>query len=105
MLQQCSTFAKSESPTGDRDSDNGSFHPINPLHLIEWVEGSAVDEAIASLAIESLTADELNDRIKPKTPIKTGGWWVRGVNWRTGEPMGNRYGQGKPDKPHQGEGG
>jgi len=70
-------------------------------HVTEWVEGSVVDETIARLAIESLTADELNERIKPGTPIKTGGWWVRGVNWRTGEPMGNRYGQGKPDKPHQ----
>ena len=70
-------------------------------HLNEWVIGSAVDETIARLAIESLTAAELNERIRPQNPIQTGGWWVRGVNWRTGEPMGNRYGQGKPDKPHQ----
>jgi putative DNA primase/helicase len=69
-------------------------------HLNEWVIGSAVDETIARLAIESLTAAELNERIRPQTPIQTGGWWVRGVNWRTGEPMGNRFGQGKPDKPH-----
>lgn len=70
-------------------------------HRNEWVIGSAVDEIIARLAIESLTAAELNERIRPQNPIQTGGWWVRGVNWRTGEPMGNRYGQGKPDKPHQ----
>ncbi len=69
-------------------------------HITEWVEGSGIDETIARLAIESLTADELNERIKPATPIKAGGWWVRGVNWRTGEPMGNCYGQGKPDQPH-----
>ena len=73
---------------------------INPAHLAEWVEGSAVSEEIAQLNIESLSADELNERIKPATPIQTEGWWVRGVNWRSGEPMGNRYGQGKPAKPH-----
>ena len=73
---------------------------LSEAHITEWVEGSGVDGTIAQLAIESLTADELNERIKPATPIKTGGWWVRGVNWRTGEPMGTRYGQGKPDKSH-----
>jgi KaiC/GvpD/RAD55 family RecA-like ATPase len=74
---------------------------VSEAHLNEWVTGSAVNKSIATLAIESLTAAELNERIRPQTPIQTGGWWVRGVNWRTGEPMGNRYGQGKPDKPHQ----
>jgi KaiC/GvpD/RAD55 family RecA-like ATPase len=74
---------------------------VSEAHLNEWVTGSAVNKSIATLAIESLTAAELTERIKPQTPIQTGGWWVRGVNWRTGEPMGNRYGQGKPDKPHQ----
>ena len=69
-------------------------------HITEWVTGSGVDEAITRLAIESLTAEELTERIKPQSPIKTSGWWVRGVNWRTGERLGNRYGQGKPDKPH-----
>lgn len=77
------------------------YNNINPAHLTEWVEGSAVAENIAQLAIESLTTEELNERIQPKNPIKTGGWWVRGVNWRTGVPMGNRYGQGKPDELHQ----
>ncbi len=77
-----------------------SDRAINPAHLSEWVEGSGVLEAIAQINIESLTADELNERIKPATPIKSEGWWVRGVNWRTGEPMGNHYGQGKPAKPH-----
>ena len=88
------------SPTPGATSNSSGDRAINPSHLTEWVEGSAVDEAIARLAIESLSADELNDRIRPASPIKTGGWWCRGVNWRTGEPMGNRYGQGKPDKPH-----
>jgi putative DNA primase/helicase len=87
-------------PTPGANSNSSGDRTINPSHLTEWVEGSAVDETIATLAIESLTADELNERIRPATPIKTGGWWCRGVNWRTGEPMGNRYGQGKPDKPH-----
>jgi putative DNA primase/helicase len=73
-------------------------------HLVEWCKGSAVDEAIARLNIESLTAEELNERIRPKEPIKTGGWWCRGVNWRTGERAGNWYGQGKPDKAHHPEG-
>jgi len=73
-------------------------------HLAEWCEGSAVNEAIARLNIESLTDKEFNERIRPKEPIKTGGWWCRGVNWRTGVFMGTWYGQGKPDKPHHPEG-
>jgi putative DNA primase/helicase len=73
-------------------------------HLTEWCEGSAVNEAIARLNIESLTDKEFNERIRPKVPIKTGGWWCRGVNWRTGVFMGTWYGQGKPDKPHHPEG-
>jgi putative DNA primase/helicase len=77
---------------------------INPKHLIEWVEGSAVNEAIASLNIESLSVKEMNEHVRPKEPIKTGGWWCGGVNWRTGMPMGTWYGQGKPDKPHHPEG-
>ncbi|MGB3266229.1 MAG: DUF3854 domain-containing protein [Microcoleus sp.] len=90
-------------PTGsDSASQNSTF--ISPKHLAEWVEGSAVSEAVASLNIESLTAKELNERIQPKEPIKTGGWWCRSINWRTGAKTGNRYGQGKPDKPHQPEG-
>ncbi|HEY9743953.1 MAG TPA: DUF3854 domain-containing protein, partial [Coleofasciculaceae cyanobacterium] len=78
-----------------------SDRAINSAHLSEWVEGSRVSEKIARLNIESLTAAELTERIRPKTPIETGGWWVRGVNWQNGEPMGNRNGQGKPDKPHR----
>jgi putative DNA primase/helicase len=77
---------------------------LSTKHLAEWCEGSAVDEAIASVNIESLTAKELNERIRPKERIKTGGWWCRGVLWRTGERAGNWYGQGKPDKSHQPEG-
>jgi putative DNA primase/helicase len=90
-------------PTGE----NSAFPKFNAFirkHLTEWVEGSAVSEAIASLNIESLTVTELNERIRPKEPIKTGGWWCRGVLWKTGERAGNWYGQGKPDKPHQPEG-
>ena len=87
---------------------NGQFSStakyLSSKHLAEWCEGSAVNEAIARLNIESLTAKELNERIRPKEPIKTGGWWGRGVNWRTGEWMGTWYGQGKPDKPHHPEG-
>lgn len=69
-------------------------------YLAEWVNGSAVNEAISNLNIEALTVEEMNERVKPRNPITTGGWWTRGVNWRTGELMGNRYGQGKPDQPH-----
>jgi putative DNA primase/helicase len=90
-------------PTGE-NSAFLKFNPFIPKHLTEWVEGSAVSEAIASLNIESLTVKELNERIRPKEPIKTGGWWCRGVLWKTGERAGNWYGQGKPDKPHQPEG-
>ena len=90
-----------------KDSSNNSSFPasifVSQKHLTEWVEGSAVSEAIARLSIESLTATELNERIQPKDPIKNDGWWCRGVNWQTGAKMGNRYGQGKPDKPHQPE--
>jgi putative DNA primase/helicase len=77
---------------------------LSSKHLIEWCEGSAVNEAIARLNIESLTDKEFNERIRPKEPIKTGGWWCSGVNWRTGVFMGTWYGQGKPDKPHHPEG-
>jgi putative DNA primase/helicase len=77
---------------------------LSNKHLAEWCEGSAVNEAIARLNIESLTDKEFNERIRPKVPIKTGGWWCRGVNWRTGVFMGTWYGQGKPDKPHHPEG-
>lgn len=90
-------------PTGG----NSAFPKFNASirkHLAEWVEGSAVSEAIASLNIESLTVKEFNERIRPKEPIKTGGWWCRGIQWQTGERAGNWYGQGKPDKPHQPEG-
>ncbi|MEG4626160.1 DUF3854 domain-containing protein [Microcoleus sp. w1-18aA5] len=90
-------------PTGE-NSASQNLNPFNPKHLSEWVEGSAVSEAIASLNIESLTAKELNERIRPKEPIKTGGWWCRGVLWKTGQRASNWYGQGKPDKPHQPEG-
>src|SRR4028118_697994 len=87
---------------------NGQFSStpkyLSSKHLTEWCEGSAVNEAIARLSIESLTAKEFNERIRPKEPIKTGGWWCSGVNWRTGVFMGTWYGQGKPDKPHQPEG-
>jgi putative DNA primase/helicase len=74
---------------------------IDPAHFDEWVKKSLVSPEITRLSIESLTSPELNERIKPKNPIQTGGWWCRGVNWRTGLPMGNRYGQGKPDKKHK----
>ena len=77
---------------------------LSNKHLAEWCEESAVNEAIARLNIESLTDKEFNERIRPKELIKTGGWWCRGVNWRTGEFMGVCYGQGKPDKPHHPEG-
>jgi putative DNA primase/helicase len=77
---------------------------LSNKHLAEWCEGSAVNEAIARLNIESLTDKEFNERIRPKEPIKTGGWWCSGVNWRTGVFMGTWYGQGKPDKPHHPEG-
>jgi len=83
---------------------NKNLKSFSAKHLSEWVEGSAVSEAIARLNIESLTAKELNERIRPKEPIKTGGWWCRGINWRTGAFMGTWYGQGKPDKPHHPEG-
>jgi len=90
-------------PTGE-DSAFPKFNSFIRKHLTEWVEGSAVSEEIASLNIESLTVKELNERIRPKEPIKTGGWWCRGVIWRTGERASNWYGQGKPDKAHQPEG-
>ena len=77
---------------------------LSSKHLAEWCEESAVNEAIARLNIESLTDKEFNERIRPKEPIKTGGWWCSGVNWRTGVFMGTWYGQGKPDKPHHPEG-
>lgn len=72
-------------------------------HLSEWVDGSGVDEAIARANLESLPKKEFNLRVKPAKEIATGGWWVRGVNWFNGKPMGERDGQGKPDRPHRTE--
>ncbi|MEG3975201.1 DUF3854 domain-containing protein, partial [Microcoleus sp. herbarium8] len=90
-------------PTGENFASQ-NLNPFDQKHITEWVEGSAVSFPIASLNIESLTAKELNERIRPKDRIENGGWWCRGVNWQTGTRMGNWYGQGKPDKPHQPEG-
>jgi len=83
---------------------NKNLKSFSTKHLSEWVEGSAVSEAIARLNVESLTVKEFNEIVRPREPIKTGGWWCRGVNWRTGGFMGTWYGQGKPDKPHHPEG-
>jgi putative DNA primase/helicase len=90
------------NPTDGQFSSTPKY--LSNKHLIEWCEGSAVNEAIARLNIESLTDKEFNERIRPKELIKTGGWWCRGVNWRTGVFMGTWYGQGKPDKAHHPEG-
>lgn len=76
---------------------------VAPKHLTEWVDGSGVDEAIARANLESLPKKEFNLRVKPAKEIATGGWWVRGVNWFNGKPMGERDGQGKPDRPHRTE--
>ncbi|MEC4815208.1 MAG: DUF3854 domain-containing protein [Scytonema sp. PMC 1069.18] len=77
-----------------------SIITIIPEHQQEWTVGSGVSEAIACLNIQSLSKDELNQRIQPKRPIEVDGWWCGGVNWRNGLPMGSSYGQAKPDKPH-----
>jgi len=90
-------------PTGENSAFQ-NFQSFNQKHIIEWVEGSAVSEAIARLNIESLTAKEFNERVRLKERIKTGGWWCRGVQWRDGDKASNWYGQGKPDKPHHPEG-
>jgi putative DNA primase/helicase len=74
--------------------------PVAAQHLTEWTVKSGVSEEIAALNIESLSADELNARVKPKYPIQTPGWWCRGVNWRNGQPMGMFYGQARPDEKH-----
>ncbi|MEG4534676.1 DUF3854 domain-containing protein [Microcoleus sp. D2_18a_D3] len=95
-------MSHNNNPTNGQLSSTAKY--LSTKHLAEWCEGSAVSEAIARLNIESLTAKELNERVCPKEPIKTGGWWYRGVNWRTGAFMGTRYGQGKPDKAHHPEG-
>ncbi|MEG3863546.1 DUF3987 domain-containing protein [Microcoleus sp. herbarium12] len=94
---------ESSYPNGKNSASVNSIS-INPKHLTEWVEGSAVSLAIAHLNIESLSAKEINERVRPKEPIKTVGWWCRGIQWRTGERAGNLYGQAKPDKPHHPEG-
>jgi len=93
-----------DNSTPNDGQNSSAARYLSKNHLAEWCEGSGVSEVIAQLNIESLTAKELNERIRPKEPIKTGGWWSRGVNWRTGVFMGTWYGQGKPDKPHQPEG-
>ncbi|KKD35752.1 DUF3854 domain-containing protein [Limnoraphis robusta] len=72
-------------------------------YLDDWVNESGVNLGIALLNIEGLTAEEANERLGRKNPIKkvkTGGWWCGGVNWRNGQPMGNRFGQFKPEIKH-----
>jgi|GEM_PF-1456298 len=90
-------------PTGENSAFQ-IFKPCIPKHLKEWTEGSAVSEAIARLNLESLTVAEINERVRPRERIKTGGWWCSGVQWRDGDRASNWYGQAKPDKPHQPEG-
>jgi putative DNA primase/helicase len=86
-----------ENRTLPKDSQ---FCYVATEHLREWVEDSAVSTAIATLNIESISAEEANKRVKPKHPIKDDGWWCRGVNWRTGEYLSERHGQFKPNRPH-----
>jgi putative DNA primase/helicase len=72
-------------------------------YLDDWVNESGVNLGIALLNIEGLTAEEANERLGRKNPIKkvkTGGWWCGGVNWKNGQPMGNRFGQFKPETRH-----
>jgi putative DNA primase/helicase len=90
-------------PNGENSAFQ-NFKPCISKHLKEWVEGSAVSEAIARLNLESLTIKEMNERVRPKELIKTGGWWCSGVQWRDGDRASNWYGQAKPDKPHHPEG-
>jgi len=90
-------------PTGENSAFQ-NFKSCIQKHLKEWVEGSAVSEAIARLNLESLTIKEMNERVRPKERIKTGGWWCSGVQWRDGDRASNWYGQAKPDKPHHPEG-
>lgn len=75
---------------------------IEPHHLAEWVDGSAVKEEIARLNIESLKGQaEIASFLGWNAYKHTPGWVVRGVNPRTGEKMGDKFGQFKPDKPIQ----
>lgn len=94
------TSTENTSSSSHLDMNQNITVSVATEHLTEWTERSAVSDAIATLNIESLSAEELNFRIKPKHPIKTGGWWCRGVNWRNGQPMGLFFGQAKPDKLH-----
>jgi putative DNA primase/helicase len=101
-LRRAKSMYDNNNPINGQFSSTPKY--LSNKHLAEWCEGSAVNEAIARLNIESLTDKEFNERIRPKELIKTGGWWCRGVNWRTGVFMGTWYGQGKPDKAHHPEG-
>lgn len=67
----------------------------------EWTKGSAVSDEITLANLELLNNAQLNDIVKPKNRITSrSGWQCKGVNWRTGLPMGTRYGQVKPSEPH-----
>jgi hypothetical protein len=78
---------------------------IQPQHLKEWTEQSAVDEAIVRANVESLSSPkEIDYRLnrnnsgKGKTWEGGSGWWVNGVEPDTGEPT-YLGGQFKPDAP------
>lgn len=81
-------------------TNNYSKTHQNAQHIDEWVNGSGVSEAITLANLVSITAEKANDIIRPKHPIQSDGWIVAGVDWATGKPLGLRYGQFKPDKPH-----
>lgn len=82
------------------DFQNVATPFLNAEHIEEWVEGSGVSFEITRINLRSIDVDEMNSRVKPAVPIKTGGWWVSGRSWQSGIPKKETEGQGKPDKPH-----
>ncbi|NJL03056.1 MAG: DUF3854 domain-containing protein, partial [Spirulinaceae cyanobacterium SM2_1_0] len=93
---------------------------ILPEHWREWVEGSAIDPAIAALNLRSIECEQVYDLLcseisdfaradNPRMPRERyirryaaayrGGWWCSGIDLT--DPASPYYwGQMKPDSPH-----
>lgn len=73
---------------------------IAQKHWQEWTEGSGVSPDITALNLQSLSdPQEIARRLGWQYYAHTPGWWVGGIDPRSGEPR--IFGQFKPDTPIQ----
>jgi putative DNA primase/helicase len=87
-----------QSPSSEQTNGNNSSGIA--AYLDEWVSGSGVTEAIATLNLEALSDNkEIARRLGWKAYHHTPGWWVSGIDPVTG--LHQPFGQFKPDTPIQ----